>query len=831
MYTIEHENQCSSKVNAMNIKQKIEKFFEQWAYSLFGHPKKVLFTMFVIIGLFISQLSSLTIDTSVEALLHKNDPQRMKYDRFREMFGREEFIVIAIRSDHIFSESFFKQLKHLHKTLENEVPYLKSVTSLVNARDVYGEKDTVHVEKLLNTWPENGMTIDDLKRKIQSNPALVNNLISEDGTYTTIIVETVVYKDENGKVNVREKTETGMSESDLADFDSENVADTEKNRGEYLSVEDNHTIVTAIQGIMDTFRAPDFDMYLAGAPVVSDTFNEATIRDAGLTSILALFAITFFLAILFRRISGVFIAWTVVLSALFCVYGLMAMCQVPITLTTTIIPSFLLAVGVGDSVHILTIFYRKFNEGCTKADAVAYSMKHSGLAVVMTSLTTAAGLLSFSIADLSAIADVGIYTAAGVILALVFTLVMIPPFLAILPIKQGNISPGRENTPISDRLLLSVADFANNHAAKIVIVCLLLLALSVAYTLKINFSHDMITWFPDSMDIKNDIKVIDKEFKGSVSLEVVLDTGKTNGLYSYRLLNRIDQATTDIKKITSGGVTAGNVASINDIVKEINKALYNNDETYYSIPQDDKKIAENLFLFECGNSDDLEKITDSKMRMTRITIKTPSVDAVAYKKYIAEVSTILNRVFPEDVHVEITGMTSLLSRTITATLTSMTESYFIAFAVITIMMIFLIGDVKLGLASMFPNLLPIIMATGFMGYVAIPLDMCTIMVGSIAIGLVVDDTLHFMYNFQRSCNRTGNSQASVRETLMGTGRAMLFTSMILSAGFYAVMFASLRHTVRFGFLLGSIIILALAADFILAPAIVILMTPNKRSDV
>ncbi len=216
------------------------------------------------------------------------------------------------------------------------------------------------------------------------------------------------------------------------------------------------------------------------------------------------------------------------------------------------------------------------------------------------------------------------------------------------------------------------------------------------------------------------------------------------------------------------------------------------------------------------------------MSKTRITVKTPSVDAVAYQKLIMEVSSILNKNFPNKMNVNITGMASLLARTISATLKSISKSYIIAFSIITVLLIILVGDLKLGLVCMVPNLLPVIVATGFMGYSRIPLDMCTIMVGSIAIGLVVDDTLHFMYNFQKYYSESGCGASAVRETLLGTGRALLFTSLILSSGFYVVMFASLRHTIRFGFLLGTIILLALAADFIIASAIVILMTRQKR---
>ena len=162
-------------------------------------------------------------------------------------------------------------------------------------------------------------------------------------------------------------------------------------------------------------------------------------------------------------------------------------------------------------------------------------------------------------------------------------------------------------------------------------------------------------------------------------------------------------------------------------------------------------------------------------------------------------------------------------RAIIAAIYSMAKSYVIALVVITILMIFLIGDWKIGLLSMIPNLLPIIITMGLMGLSGNPLDLNSIMIGSIALGVVVDDTVHFMYNFQKYYTRTLDPYDAVRQTLLGTGRALLITSLVLSTGFFILMFASLNHLIRFGFFTGIAILIALLADFLLVPAMMVLI--------
>ncbi|MBW2328931.1 MAG: MMPL family transporter [Deltaproteobacteria bacterium] len=206
----------------------------------------------------------------------------------------------------------------------------------------------------------------------------------------------------------------------------------------------------------------------------------------------------------------------------------------------------------------------------------------------------------------------------------------------------------------------------------------------------------------------------------------------------------------------------------------------------------------------------------------------PWQDSLAYVPFIKEIEQRFSTAFADldkagkPVQVTTTGIMALFARILHATMYSAVQSYGIALVVISIMMILLIGNIRLGLVAMIPNLGPILIVMGIMGWFAIPLDMFTMMVASIAIGLAVDDTVHFIYNFKRYYTKSGDVRDAVGHTLHTAGRAMLTTSIVLSIGFFIFMFASMNNVFNFGMLVGIAIILALLGDFFLAPALMAL---------
>ncbi len=800
-------------------KAMIEDCFEGWARGLYRHPRTALLLLLVMTVFFLFQIPRLAFDTSSESLLHPDDPYRLAYDRFRETFGQDRSLILGISAPDIFTPGFLTKLKALHQEIEATVPHIRRVNSLVTARRISGKNDTLHVGELLESWPEEPLDLAQLRKEALANPFYRNHLVSADAAMAAIVIEIDAII-----------TDTPASEAEIMAGFSDSVTGGEAPNASgtpmrFISATEIRRIVEAVTRLLPRYQTPDFHIGFSGSPVVVDIFNRAVAADMTRCSFYALAVIALSIWFLFRRTSGVCLPLLVVVAAVVSALGLMALLQVNIKIMTVILPIVILCGGVADSIHVLTLFFREYQNGTSKEDAVVRAMRQAGLPVLLTTLTTVAGLLSFAFAEISAIGEMGVFSALGVTMALVYTICLLPPLLALLPLKPGELED--KHTIIMDRLLTGLADFCNAHPKKIVVGSVILMALSAGFLPRLRYVDHMLNYFSDSMQVKRDMIHIDKTLGGIITFEAVIDTGKENGLHDPALLNRIDTAAHRLKTETAGmgpEFAIAKIFSITDVVKEINQALHNDDPAFYAIPEDSRLVAQELFLFENSGSDELASVVDTAFSKTRVSVKVPWLDSMGLYQLSDRIGRVFEETFAGHARVTLTGMSHILARTLPATLSSMKQSYLLAAIVISVLMIFLAGDVKIGLLAMFPNLLPILMVMGGLAAMNIPLDMTALMIGSIAIGLVVDDTTHFMHHFRCHFERTGDPQEAVRLTLTGIGSAMLITTLVLAGGFLALTVATMPHLARFGILLALALILALLADFILTPALMILVT-------
>ncbi len=806
-----------------DIRKRIELWFESFARTIYRNPYKTLLISFLSIAAIVSQIPKLTIDISTEGFLHKTDPSLIDYDAFRDQLGRDELILVAIQSPEVFEKNFLHRLKELHDDLAENVPYIEDITSLINARNTRGEEDELIVEDLLEKWPETTEKIAEIKQRVFDNPMYKNTLISEDGKFTTILIKLQTYSSIGDDTDVLEGFEEDVAK-EATDF-----RDSEKpDEKEYLTDKENSEAVNMAYKITEKHQAPDFQVYVAGSSAVTHFLKISMIKDVRSFLSLAFITVAVFLFIMFRRISGVLLPLLIVVLSLISTIGIMAAFGAPIKLPTQILPSFILAVCVGYSVHILALFYQHFRKNRNKEDAIAYSTGHSGLAVVMTAATTAGGLFSFSTSDVAPIADVGIFAGIGVLLGMVYTIVLLPALLAIVPVKGAKGKEDKPEDTTIDRFLARVGRISIGHPYVIFIVSAVFIAFSFAGIMRIRFSHDILRWLPENSSVRIATEKIDKELRGSISLEIIIDTGKENGLYDPDILNRLEETAAYLETLEVGKIFVGKAWSLTTILKEINRALNENRKEFYTIPQDRKLIAQEFLLFENSGSDDMEDFTDSQFSKARLMIKLPFEDAVLYGSFLDKVNEHFQKKYP-DVKITTTGMTALLFRTVINAIASMSRSYIYALIVITILMILLIGRLRIGLLSMVPNLAPIIVMLGIVGWFNIPMSLFTMLVGNIAIGLAVDDTIHFMYNFRKYFEESGDPNFAVMETLHTTGRPMLVTSCVLSIGFFIYMFASMNNLFHFGLLTGLTIIMALLADYFIAPALMVVVFKPKKT--
>lgn len=783
----------------------VEAGFSRWGRFVVRHRVGAVLLSLVATGWLVSHLPELEIDNSTESFLRTDAPNVLLYNAFRDQFGRDDKVVIAIEGGDLFELGFLERLRDLHEALENDVPYVTEVESLVNARFTRGEAGELVVGELLEDWPETQEDLAIFEERVRSNPLYENALVSSDYTVTAIAVTPDTYSSESPQVD-----ELGGFGEGGGEAEAEPV---------YLKAAEGDAVIEAIYGVFERFESDDFRLHMAGALPMTWRINFGMERDMSifLPTTLALMALV--LGLLFRRFGGVALPLMVVGLSLAAAIGTMIVLGIPGSTAVQILPVFLLTVGVCDAVHVLAIVYRYRMEGMDKEEAIVQALAHSGLAILMTSVTTAAGMVSFVTSEMAAVQDLGVLAPIGVFLAFVYTVVLLPALLALFPLptpRRGRI--GRGLFPF-EALLVGAGRFAVRGPWRVLVPASGVVVIAVLGAMQITFSHNGLRWFPEDDRTRVDFEAVDRFLGGSITMDVLVDTGEPGGLYDPELLRELERIEFEVANVAREPIVVADAISIREIVEETHQALNENRPEMRRVPDSREAVAQELLLFEQSGSDDTGELVDAEYRMTRLNLRIPFVDALLFPDFLEDASAVIANRLDGRATFQITGLMTLLSAIFDAVIVSMSRSYVFAFCVITPLMMLLLGSLRRGLVSMVPNLLPIVAVLAVMGWGGIAIDSTTMMVGAMVIGIAVDDTIHFMHKFHRYFEQSGDVEAAVSETLRTTGSALLFTTFVLVAGFSVFGLSEMANMRIFGLLSAFAAAVALLADILIAPAL------------
>lgn len=798
------------------MRTRIEEALEALGHFCFRRAWLVIAAVLAAVGLASLQIPDIEVRTSIDEFLNEHDETRARYNDFLSQFGRDDMIMLALTADDVFDPAFLRRLRELHEALEDEVPHLREVQSLITARETRGTADGLVVGELFEAWPESEAEIAAIRARALANPLYVDFILARDATMTLVTVELDAYD---------EGPDDLSGFDDLDETPGANASSDELPR---LSGAQEADAVMAVSDVVDRFATPDFPIYAGGAPVLNVRMMVSLVTNVVVFTGLSTVMIALFLLLVLRRALGVFVPLTIAILSVVGTVGAMGTIGIPAMPISEIVPSFLLAVGVGASVHLIVIFLQRLDLGASREDAIAGALGHSGLPIIMTSLTTAGGLASFAAADLLPVAVFGIVSPLGLIVCLLLSLSLTPALLAVVPLRTPQ--PGAETArPRSiesvapdqwtTRALARLGTFATRRPGTVLGSCAALVVLAVVGLFRIEVSFDSLEWFPEDLPAIVATRLIDDRFGGAMALEMLVRTGEANGLHDPAVLHALGRARHTLAGLQVGPLVAGPSLSIVDVVEEIHQALNEGRPEARVVPDDRALISQELILFENSGSDDLQDVVDTTFESARVTVRVPQSDALHYPPFADEVERIIQKALPEGATAELTGMMMVMGRTFVATIETMFRSYTIALLVITPLMMLLLGSFRLGLIAMIPNLFPIVLTLGLMGWTGQPLEMFSLLIGSIALGLAVDDTIHFMHGFRRRFAATGSVETAVRETLQTTGQALLFTSVVLAFGFLIYVLSDLNNLFRFGAFTSFSIVMAFLADVLLAPAL------------
>jgi predicted RND superfamily exporter protein len=794
----------------MNLRGRIEDGFGVWADWMWRARWWVIAGLLAATAALGTRVPLLQTDTSAENFLSPDDPIKLAYDELRDRFGRDQLVILAIEPSEIFDLDFLEKLSRFHEDLEAEVPYLDEVLSLKNARAVRGQGDVLLVDDLLEDLPRDAAELAALRERVRTTPSYLDALISSDLRVTAVIVRTLAYSPSGGDGEL------------LEGFEPE--ASTEPESRVFLTGEENAQVIRAVQAVVDRYQGTDFPVRMAGSAVLPHELSTAMLREVPRFFGAAVLSIAVLLSLLLRRVVPMLMALAVVVLSVIATLGVAQILGYRITLSTQILPSFLLSVGVGYSVHLLVMFLQELDRCGDRREALEQALRHSGLPIVMTGLTTVGGMASFLSASLQPIKELGVTGSAGVALTLAYTLLLLPALLAVVPMRAR---PGSRAIDMENRVLQAISRLSARHPWPVAISTLSLAVVGLVVAFQAKFSNDPLAYLPPSNPFRQSMYYVDERMGGALTLEVLVDTGRENGLHDPELLDRMDAMRARVDEMRAQGEKVRKTTSLLDIAKETHQALNENRPEFYAIPRDRTLLAQELLLFENSGSDDLEQLVDSQFSLARFSVRTLWEDGLEKADFVDRATREFSEIIGERAELTISGMAAVITHTVRATTHTLASSYLLALLTITPMMMML-GNVRAGLVSMVPNLVPIILTLALMVPTGIPLDMFTLMTGNIAIGLAVDDTIHFIATFRRYLAQTGDPVKSVDLTMATTGRALLFTAIVLTIGFLIFTLSSMANLRAFGVLTGFAIAIAVLFEFTATPALLVLVSRGGR---
>lgn len=763
--------------------------FGRWARFVCSHPYAVLAVSLVVTLSLTAALPGLQLDTSSTGFLKADDPALAAHDEFRREFGRSTPTVVVAEGADVFTLEFLAKLRALHEEIVADVPLLDETTSLLSIRSVRGADGDLDVHSLGEDWPTESGGLARFRDRVLAHPLYRNYVVSEDGRTAAILLRTEAY-----------------------------VGDR------WIGPKEEHAIHQALARVVQRHDTSSFRVRFAGASIIAAEVQSIVKRDIRRFVTASIMVIAVLLGAMFRRVSAVLLPLGVVSASVLSCVGAMAATGVPLRTPTQILPSFLLAVGVCDSVHVLALFYAALDRGAVRRDAVVAAFDQCGRAITLTSLTTATGIVAFAVAELVPLAEFGVYGALGVVLAYLYTVSALAALLMVLPLQP---SKARKPQAFWARFVRWCCRLGTRYPRSVIAVSSALAVVAAVGAFGVRISHDPLQWLPRGHELRVAVERIDRSFSAIMSAEVLVKTGVADGIHEPDVLSRIDALSTRAG-LLDGGLRVGNTLAVTDIVKEIHQALHDGDPRRYQLPTTRREIAQELLLFEAGGSADLERVAGNDLSSARISVRIPWVDAIYYPAFLASLGDAVDGVFGDAYETVITGATVVMSRTVDHLLASLVRSYALCFVLITPLMALCLGSRRSSLVSAAPNILPIVLTLGLMGWAGMGLDATTLLVACIAVGLAVDDTIHFLSGYERLRARGLTVAQAIDGVAATTGPALLVTTTALAAGFSVFTVASMQNMKQFGALLAFAIVTAFFADVILAPALLTIVDRDDR---
>ena len=732
-----------------------------------------------------SQWQYMQFTYSEANLLPDRHPENVRYQKFLDTFGEEgNLIVIALQDTSFFQAERLAAWEKLNQKL-TAYPEIESVLSVENLQGLTKntKKERFDLVPLLDSIHRDQKTLDQFKQKLFLELPFYKNLLFNPETGT---IRSLVYMK-------KDVVNTAARKDFIFNDLIPEVERFEKNQ--------------------------QSDLRVSGMPYIRTLNAQNIVDEIGLFVLFATLLTSLIFFLFFRSFRATFISLLVVLIGVMWAFGVLGFLRYEITVLTALIPPLIIVIGVPNCIFLINKYQLEVAKHGNKVRSLQRVITKIGNATLMTNLTTASGFATFILTDSKILKEFGIVASLNIIGIFLLSLLMIPIVYSFLPRPNSKHLKHLKNKWM-ERIVHEMETIVRHKKIAVYSVALIGLILGIIGIYQIKISGSLIEDMPKKAAFFDDIVFFEKEFNGIVPLEISIDAKRSKGVYSLSTLRRINRLHETIAEIPE----LSTPVSIVNAYKYAKQAYYNGNVNYYQLPSPQ----ENRFILPfinnaSGNGNLLANYVDTTGQLARLTTFMRDVPTDRMEQIEADLLKAIQKIFPEKrFTVELTGKSLLFLKGTHYLIKNLFLSLLLAVILIALFMAYMFRSTKMIIVSLIPNLLPLIITAGVMGYTGIPLKPSTILVFSIAFGISVDDTIHFLAKYrQELIDSNWKIKRSVYAALKETGISMFYTSVVLFFGFIVFMSSNFGGTRALGGLVAVTLLFAMLANLVLLPSLLI----------
>lgn len=718
----------------------------------------------------------------------KDDPDFVEYIRFKETFGEDgNILVIGTQSEKLFELHFFNQFYDLCTDIES-IDGVDKVLSINRA--YYLERndsiEKLQVKPLLTKKPKTQAELDSFHTVIKSLK-FYQGLLYNPSSNLVILA-----------VNLNKKQ---------------------------LDSKERIPLVKGIEEKAKAFgSANNCQMHFSGLPYVRTMMSSKVGDEIKIFTYLSILVTAIFIFLFFRFISAVVFSLIVVIIGVIATMGLLALFNYKITILTGILPPLMVIIGVQNCIYLLNVYHQEFTKHGNKMLAILRLISKNGLALLLTNATTAVGFVVFSFSGSAMLDQFSIISGIVILIVYIVSLVFIPIVYSYLPPPKQKHTKHLNNKSLN-AILDKCYELVHHKRSYIYAATIILLVLSVLGSLRVRNIGYVVDDLPSDDPVLVDLKFFENHLKGVLPFEIKIDTRRNDGMKDYATLQKINRLQKELVQFPE----LSKPTSVVDFIKFANQGMHQGDERYYIIPSVvDITEMVNYLPKGDGKSNLLSSMIDSNYRTARISVQMADIGSEEMKRLTQQVQNKIDSIFSKDQYdVKITGTSAIFLKGNDYLIENLLQSMIMALIIISVMMAFLFFSWKMVLISLIPNIIPLIMTFGIMGFFDIRLKPSTIIIFSIAYGIVVDFTIHYLAKYRHSLKKNNwEMKLAIPESLLEAGPSIIYTAIALFGGFIIFAASNFGGTVALGVLTSISLIFGMLMNLLLLPSLLLSLEKN-----